>query len=273
MGAPKGKLAHSYLSNTTMSAALFTPEELASFERDGFFVARGLADTELRERILAVSQSQLAQAIEPIEYEADTRYPGAPSSREAAGGRTARRLLQVFQRDQAYRDWATQANLTARLRQLLGSEQIALTQAHHNSLMTKQPAFSSETHWHRDIRYWNFADSQLVSVWLALGEERRDNGCLGFLPGSHKIDFSPERFENRAFLRPDLPENQALIARAVFPELQPGDVVFFHALTFHAAGWNRTDQTKYSLVFSYHRQDNLPQPGSRSASLPSITLG
>ncbi|PHV13111.1 phytanoyl-CoA dioxygenase family protein [Chitinimonas sp. BJB300] len=255
-----------------MSLASFTPAEVASFQQHGFFIARGLADTALCQRILAAGQAQLAQAREPIEYEADTRYPGAPASRDAAGGRTARRLLQVFERDAAFRDWALSAPLAGRLKQLLAGEQVALSQAHHNSLMTKQPAFSSVTHWHRDIRYWNFANNNLVSVWLALGKEHRENGCLGFLPGTHKMDMDVDRFENRAFLRPDLPENQALIETAVFPELEAGDVVFFHAMTFHAAGWNRVDQTKYSLVFTYHLQDNLAQPGSRSASLPSIPV-
>ncbi|QDQ25215.1 phytanoyl-CoA dioxygenase family protein [Chitinimonas arctica] len=255
-----------------MTTQLFTPAELETFQRQGFIVVRAMADAELRQALLATGKDQLARAIEPIEYEADTHYPGAPSSREAAGGQTARRLKQVYARDEVFRRWALDASLAGRVRQLLGSEHIALSQAHHNSLMTKQPAFSSVTHWHRDIRYWSFEDSNLISVWLALGMEVRENGCLGFLPGSHTMDISAERFENRAFLRPDLAENQALIEQAVFPELAPGDVVFFHARTFHAAGWNRTETSKYSLVFGYHRQDNHPLPGSRSASLPSVAL-
>ncbi|GLR14267.1 phytanoyl-CoA dioxygenase [Chitinimonas prasina] len=250
----------------------FSPAELDRFHEQGFIVIKGLADASLRADILAAGKDHLGRAIEPIEYEADTQYPGAPSSREAAGGRTARRLLQVYARHPAFQRWATSPQVAERVKQLLGSPAVALTQAHHNSLMTKQPAFSSVTHWHRDIRYWSFEHSNLVSVWLALGQEVRENGCLGFLPGTHTMELDTERFENRAFLRTDLPENKALIDNAVFPELEAGDVVFFHAMTFHAAGWNRTEATKYSLVFGYHRQDNLPLPGSRSASLPSIPL-
>lgn len=255
-----------------MSNQPFSPTEFAAFEAQGFVIVRGLADPALCAELLAVGKDHLARAVEPIEYEADTHYPGAPTSRNAEGGATARRLQQVYARDPAFQRWALDARVGERVKQLLGSEHVALTQAHHNSLMTKQPAFSSVTHWHRDIRYWSFEDGNLVSVWLALGKEVRDNGCLGFLPGTHRMEIGPERFENRAFLRADLPENQALIEAAVFPELEPGDVVFFHAQTFHAAGWNRTDAVKYSLVFGYHRQDNLPLPGSRSASLPSIKL-
>ena len=81
---------------------------------------------------------------------------------------------------------------------------------------------------------------------------------------------SPEAFA--AFLREDLTENAALIERSASPPLEPGDVVFFHCRTFHAAGANRTDHTKLSLVFTYHATDNRPLPGSRSASLPSVVL-
>lgn len=258
--------------STAPTSAPLSELEFNQFQQQGFVIVRQLADDTIRQQILAAGQQQLHDAIEPIEFEADTRYQGAPASRDAEGGKTARRLLQVYARDSAFAQWARDDRVVSRVKQLLGDDHIALTQAHHNSLMTKQPAFSSVTHWHRDIRYWRFQRPDLVSVWLALGHEFRENGCLGFLPGTHHLEIAPERYENMAFLNPQLPENQSLIASAVFPELQAGDVVFFHAMTFHAAGWNRTDATKYSLAFSYHAQDNRPLAGSRSASLPSVLL-
>ena len=61
-----------------------------------------------------------------------------------------------------------------------------MSQAHHNCVMTKNPGYSSETHWHQDIRYWSFQQPELVSVWTALGREHKGNGCLRVLPGSHQ---------------------------------------------------------------------------------------
>ncbi len=58
----------------------------------------------------------------------------------------------------------------------------------------------------------------------------------------------------------------------VTPLLEQGDVLFFHCRTFHAAGANRTQATKFSLVTTYHTADNPPLSGTRSASLPSIAL-
>jgi phytanoyl-CoA hydroxylase len=74
------------------------------------------------------------------------------------------------------------------------------------------------------------------------------------------------------FLRTDLDENRALLQTQVAAELDPGDVLFFHCRLFHAAGNNQSADTKFSVVFTYHASDNRPLPGTRSASLPSISL-
>lgn len=262
---------------------MFTPDEIARFDNEGYLIVRQLAPRELCARMTAFAQEALAHepgtvmgpapgtALGMAEYEADLHYPGAPPSREVPGGRTVRRLLQVYARHAMFRDWAAEPEVMARLAQLLGPE-LVLSQAHHNSLMTKQPRYSSDTLWHQDIRYWSFEKPELVSVWLALGAERADNGALKFLPGSHKMDFAPPRFDAASFFRADPAENQALIATARLAELEAGDVVFFHCRTLHAAGRNQTERTKFSLVYTYHGADNHPLPGTRSAELPEIPL-
>jgi phytanoyl-CoA hydroxylase len=249
----------------------FTPEQLAQFSRDGYQIVRGLVPADACARLRASAERDLAATVPPVEYEADTQYPGAPQSLQAPGGRTVRRLLQAYARDAGFREWATAVPIVTRLKQLLGPR-IVLSQAHHNCVMTKDPAYSSLTSWHRDIRYWSFERPELVSVWLALGEERRDNGCLLLLPGSHMMDFDASRLDAAQFLRTDLAENAALLETQVCAELNPGDVLFFHCRLFHAAGHNRAAQTKFSAVFTYHTTDNPPLPGTRSAAVPDIPL-
>jgi phytanoyl-CoA hydroxylase len=249
----------------------FSGQELAHFASEGFVVVRDMVESAVRERILAVARAHLAHETAPVEYEAQLHYPGAPESLDAPGGHTVRRLLQACARDPVFLRWGTGAPVAARLRQLLG-EQVRLAQAHHNCVMTKQPRYSSVTGWHQDIRYWAYQRPELISVWLALGRETPENGGLSFIPGSHRMEFARERLDDALFLREDLPENQALIARRQTPTLEAGDVVFFHCRTFHAAGANRADATKFSLVFTYHAADNAPLPGTRSDTLPAIAL-
>lgn len=241
------------------------------FDSDGYAIVRGLCAPAALERMLQVARRHLAAAAPPVEYEADVQYPGSPPSHDAPGGRTVRRLLQAYSRDPVYAQWARSSHLRACLKPLLGPE-IELSQAHHNCVMTKDPRYSSLTSWHRDVRYWSFERPDLVSVWLALGRETLENGCLLVLPGSHAMDFAPERLDGAKFLRTDAEPNRALLATEVAVELEPGDVLFFHGRLFHAAGRNQTAETKYSVVFTYHAADNRPLPGSRSASLPDIAL-
>ena len=250
---------------------MFTAAELAQFDRDGYIVARALAAPDECAELKAIAQRDLAAQKPPVEYEADTRYPGAPVSLDAPGGRTVRRLLQMCARDPAVVRWATQSAIATRLQQLLGPA-VELSQAHHNCMMTKNPSYSSVTNWHQDIRYWAFARPELVSVWLALGREYFENGCLLVLPGSHRLEFGAEQLDEALFLRPDVEHNKPLIRTQRRVELETGDVLFFHCRLFHAAGHNQTADTKFSLVFTYHAADNRPLAGTRSASLPDIPL-
>lgn len=270
-GSPSAQSLGSAAGPTGEPGTWFSSDELAEFQRSGFIVVRGLADPEFRRQMIDCTRKTLAAPVGPVEYEADLAYPGAPGSRAAAGGDTIRRLKEVHARHPVFTQWLSQPPLLSRLEQLLGPR-VVMPLAHHNCIMTKQPRYSSETGWHQDIRYWSFERPELVSVWLALGRETPENGCLYLIPGTHRMQFGRERLDDALFLRPDLPENAALISQKVATELEPGDALFFHCRTFHSAGRNRTDQTKFSVVFTFRPADNAPIPGSRSASMPELVL-
>ena len=250
---------------------MLTTEQLNHFTTNGYLILRELANSNYCTSVITLAEEALYAETAPIEYEADTRYPGAPISRDAEGGQTARRLLQAVSRSPLLAKWATSESLSQALRQLLG-ERPRLSQVHHNCIMTKQPRFSSLTGWHRDSRYWQFQRAELVSVWLALRNETVENGCLLVLPGSHLWTVTPDQLDSALFLRADSVQNQRLLAQAVAVPLQQGDVLLFHSNLFHAAGCNQTAQTKLSMVLTYRAADNLPVPGSRSASLEEIEI-
>jgi phytanoyl-CoA hydroxylase len=250
----------------------FTDEEVGAFRRDGYLVVSQFAGPEVRERMLAATLDGLARSLPPIEYEAELSYPGAPESFDAVGGRTARRLKAAHSRGIVFTDWVSSPELLGRMRQLLGGP-VVMPLAHHNCVMTKQPRFSSDTGWHQDIRYWSFARPDLVNTWLALGPERRENGCLRVIPGSHAVTLERHRFDEQVFFRTDLAENAPLLDEAIDVELEAGDVLFFHARTLHAATRNFSDRPKFSVVFTFRPLDNPPRAGSRSASMPELLLG
>lgn len=242
------------------------------FGEQGYVIRRGFCPEPVREAVRSAVIAQLSPVIAPAEFEADTGYPGAPAARHATGGQTPRRLLSAFGRFPVLADFATSKAVCEVLEPLLQSSQISLAQAHHNCVMTKSPSHSSATLWHQDMRYWSFDRPELVSMWIALGDEDVQNGCLRVIPGSHLLDLDRGRFDGALFLRPELPDNKLLVRSARLMELEAGDVLFFHCRLFHAAGANRTDRVKLSAVFSYHDAANRPIPGTRSAQYESISL-
>ena len=241
------------------------------FDQQGYVVVPGVLDDDLRQRLIDQVRQAMDPLLGPAEFEADVGYPGSPKDRSAPGGSTPRRLLHAYARSDEFKLLAAQPEVVALLQRFMG-EGVCLSQCHHNCIMTKHPGFSSATLWHQDIRYWSFQRPELISAWFALGDETASNGALQVIPGTHLLDFEAERFDGELFLRPELPENQALINAAETVTLNAGDLLLFHCRLFHAAGRNGSDTVKLSPVFTYHGSGNRPLSETRSDRFPSIEM-
>ena len=233
-----------------------TPEQIADFKRNGFLLLRHFATPQMCDEIRELASKHLYEKIEPIESEEEYLQ-------KESHDRTTRRLRQVYDRAPLFREWMRAEKMRPILAQLLEEAPVLLL-AHHNSIMTKLPHKSTVTSWHQDIRYWNYEDDNLVSVWLALGDEYLENGLLEFIPGSHKMAFTPDQFDARITFRDDLPQNQTIIQARQHFELQKGDVVLFHAKVLHYADKNESDAPKISFVYSVKGASNPAIKGTRS---------
>jgi phytanoyl-CoA hydroxylase len=245
--------------------------QIERLREKGFVVMPGFVPPDALSELNDVARKQLGARADPLEFEADLQYPGAPLSRTAQGGETVRRLLDAYARDPLFARWSRAPDLREWMETYFG-EEVLMSRCHHNCLMTKHPRYGSLTNWHRDIRYWSFEREDLVSVWLALGEENVDNGALWFVPGSHRMTFEPDRFDSARFFRPDHADSAEIISTAESPRLEPGDAVYFHCNTLHSAGRNLSNAVKFSLVYTYHGQSNAPKEGTRSASKAEVPL-
>jgi len=230
--------------------------QIEQFETDGFLVLKGFADLKECDKILTLAKHHLEAKIAPVEsekeYQQDETFSGA-----------IRRLRQVYDREEVFRAWMRNQAIRPLLQQLLKEEPVLLL-AHHNSIMSKQANESTITYWHQDIRYWSYENDNLLSVWLSLGDEFLDNGLLEFIPGSHKMNFTNEQFDERLSFREDLQQNQALLSTRVHTNLTKGDIVLFHAKVLHYAHKNSTDKTKISFVYSLRGKSNRPLKNTRS---------
>ena len=235
---------------------LLTDEQVKQFDNDGFIIIKNFADKNRCDEILHLAQKHLEQRTEPIESEKEYQRDNTLTS-------AVRRLRQVYDREEIFREWMTNKEIKPMLQQVLKEDPVLLL-AHHNSIMTKQENESTITYWHQDIRYWNYENDNLVSVWLSLGDEFLDNGLLEFIPGSHKMDLKDEQFDERVSFKEELKENQKIISKRVHANLEKGDIVLFHAKVLHYAHKNDTDKAKISFVYSLRGESNLPLKNTRS---------
>lgn len=255
-----------------MAAQSSQQAQIAQLREKGYVVVPQFVPADAVSALNEAARAQLLARADPVEFEADLQYPGAPPSRTAAGGETVRRLLDAYGREPVFGRWGAAVGVREWMEAYFG-ERVLMSRTHHNCLMTKHPRFGSLTNWHRDIRYWSFEREDLVSVWFALGAEEVENGALWFVPASHRMTFDADRFDAAKFFRADLADNARIIGSAESPRLAAGDAVFFHCNTLHSAGRNLSETVKFSLVYTYHGQSNAPKAGTRSASKPEIELG
>jgi len=256
-----------------------TPEQLTQFHIDGFIVLRNFLDTKSCNNILEISQKHLEDKIEPIETEVgyDERSKAYRTdvidytSKSDQSSMVVRRLRQVYDRDEHFKKWMENENIRPVLQQVL-DDQVVITTAHHNSIMTKMPYVSSETRWHQDRRYWRYSDDNLVSVWLALDDECSENGVLEFIPGSHKMVFAAGQFDEKEYFSETNVANQEIIKQKISTSLQQGDVVLFHCLLLHRANRNMTDRPKLSFVYTVKGAKTNAIQGTRSAQFSEIAL-
>jgi phytanoyl-CoA hydroxylase len=256
-----------------------TKKQLDSFNTDGFLIIRDFANKAKCEAILDVAKAHLKHKIEPIETEVGygdkskdyRRDVSDYSSKLNEEVPTVRRLRQVYHRDILFKEWMEERKIRPILEQIL-DDQIVITTAHHNSIMTKMPHSSTETGWHQDRRYWHFSDNNLVSVWLALDDEFPKNGVLEFIPKSHKMSFESEQFDSKEYFKIDYPKNMSLIETKVSTTLKRGDIVLFHSLLLHRANANRTDKPKIAFVYTIKGASTMAIEGTRSSKYPEISL-
>jgi len=240
-----------------------TQEQLENFDRDGFLLLRNFASSSECEEILELAKKELASKKEPIESEGEYLENSFRTN-------TVRRLRQVYGRNALFANWMQNEQIRPILKQILGETPV-ITLAHHNSIMTKMPHDSSPTSWHQDIRYWHFDGDNLVSIWLALGDEYAKNGVLEFIPASHKMDLDLEHFDEKVyFVEND--QNQELINTKVSYDLTQGDVVLFHAKTLHRANANQSSKAKISFVYTVRGISTRAIEGTRSNRSDDVVL-
>ena len=252
----------------TESLAL-SVEQRENFDREGYI--KGIR--VLSEDHLAVLRQELNEFFVPDHAGRDLWYEYHAD--ESQGSDTVLfHALGAWRLRPGFHDLLWNPVITHVASQLLGGA----VRFWHDQLFCKPARHGGVVAWHQDYSYWTRTKPMAhLTCWIGLDDSSMDNGCLHYVPGSHKWDLLPVTGlagEMDAIQEVLSPEQWQQFQSPVAIEMKAGECSFHHSLLVHGSFENRTEHPRRAAVL------NLVLDGVRSASnepllegVPPIAVG
>jgi phytanoyl-CoA hydroxylase len=222
-------------------------EELERFRRDGYVHLAGVLSDEELAAIAAVYERFLRREI---------AVPGkdlCDMSGDYGRAFEDYSIVNVMLPRRYHPDW--QGNVyeqrAASIAAQLHGPGMALD---YDQLLAKRPFKEDAVFgWHQDQAYWPvFEDSRTATCWLAVDDSTLENGCMRFVPGSHRAPLRPHRP-----LHSDRGESHTLVADVdEHDEVRPvpirrGDVTVHDERVLHGSGGNHSAGWRRAYVVAF----------------------
>ena len=133
--------------------------------------------------------------------------------------------------------------------------------AQGDKLNMKSGDGGSAVEWHQDFAHYPHSNDDLCAVSIALGDARRDNGCMMVVPGSHKEPIL-DHHQDGVFVGAVSPARDGLDLEAAVPlEMTAGSLAVHHARTLHGSAPNHSGRSRRLLLYQYAAVDAWPLAG------------
>lgn len=133
----------------------------------------------------------------------------------------------------------------------------------HDQLFCKPAHHGGVVAWHQDYSYWTRTKPLAhLTCWIGLDDATVDNGCIHYVPGSHRWELLPVTglAGDMHAIQTVLSDEQKEAFEPVAIELKAGEAAFHHPLLVHGSYENRTDKPRRAVVINAFRD------GVRSAT-------
>ena len=223
-----------------------TPEDIAQYQKKGFISYPNFFNPE--------DLGELADALEHAVAINRARIKGAEN---AGRGRPEyelvfNQMVNLWTDYAGARKIALNKRLAESARRLSQAKQIRI---YHDHALIKPPGVKSrETNWHQDFPYWSGMDRPgALSAWIAIDDVYVKNGCMHFVPGSHKFGKQEGislTTQGESIVQ-KMKERGHKVAEPETIELPAGGVTFHHGCNFHYAGPNLSDKPRRAFAIIY----------------------
>lgn len=204
-----------------------------------------------------VEESQVARLLSELEEIRDPRHPGNKLFYEFHTNESADPNAVLFHSlghwriTRGFHDVLWSAPFVVAASQLLGDRAVRFW---HDQLFCKPALHGGVVAWHQDYSYWTrTTPMQHLTCWIGLDDTTRDNGCLYYIPGSHKWGLmnKPVLAGDMAGLLQHLAADQRKQFENKVPvEMKKGRGTFHHPLMVHGSYENRSASPRRAFVLN-----------------------
>lgn len=124
-----------------------------------------------------------------------------------------------------------------------------------NSSFFAKPAVNGHaTPWHQDGEYWPIRPLATCTVWIAVDDATRENGCLRFIRGSHKdrrVLTHRTNDQPDLTLHQELPESEYDESEAVDLVLEAGQISLHDIFLVHGSEANHSERPRRGMTLRY----------------------
>jgi ectoine hydroxylase-related dioxygenase (phytanoyl-CoA dioxygenase family) len=232
-----------------------TDSQIQSYQDNGFLVVEDfLSPEELEHWRKAVTTAVKERGGKKIPGK-EIKIGEADGINEDADyfGKVFDQLLNLWQTNDKVKDLMLDHRIGKMAAQLAGVSGIRIW---HDQALIKRP-WANPTAWHLDTPFWSFSDRNAISIWVALDDATLENGCLFFLPGSHKLtNFDKITIgRNMDGIFDVYPELKNTVPVAA--PMKAGSCSFHNGLTIHGANANMTNGFRRAMTCAYMPEGNV----------------
>ncbi len=126
----------------------------------------------------------------------------------------------------------------------------------HDQLFCKPAHHGGVVAWHQDYSYWTRTTPLAhLTCWIGLDDSTRENGCVHYVPGSHRWADLPITglTGDMDAVQTVLTDEQRREFKPVAIELQKGECSFHHSRMIHGSYENNTDRPRRATVINVIR--------------------
>lgn len=280
---------------------MLTPDEIASFHRDGYLVVPNVIPPDVLDRVKDeytqlldrlyqgwYAAGLVSEAPETLDfwgkllsaYRAGCDY-FQPMDISLPGDRI--QADTPFHIGPAVFDMLTTAPLLDVVEQLIGPELISNPIQHVRLKPPADKLASNEvrahitaTDWHQDraVALEDADQTDMVTVWIAVNDATVENGCLQVLPKTPDQSILPHCARTQTGIADGFIDERKALPLPV----GAGGIILFHPLTPHASLVNTTDRFRWSFDIRYSKtgqptgRGHFPDFVARSHARPETEL-